>query len=294
MTGFGSAEAGVLGGRLRVDIRAVNHRYFTPQLKLPSELSGIEGELRERLRQLLERGHVAVTARWVEAPARDAGALTVDLDRARQVVAAAKELKKKLKLKGEVDLAFVARQPDVMGGGATNGAAATAESAATWADVKPIVEQAARDVLVMREREGGALAAELTARLDALERGGATIEQRAPERLTAEHERLKRAVAELAGGLQVDPQRLALEVALLADKVDITEELVRFRTHLAACRQVLGSRDAVGKQLGFLAQELLREVNTMGSKANDATITQTVIGMKGALEKFREQLENLE
>jgi len=292
MTGFGSAEAGVLGGRLRVDIRAVNHRYFNPQLKLPSELSGVEGELRERLRQLLERGHVAVTARWVEAPTQEAGALTVDLDRARQVVAAAKELKKKLKLKGEVDLAFVARQPDVMGG--TNGAAATAESAVTWADVKPIVEQAARDVLVMREREGGALAAELTGRLDALERGAATIEQRAPERLTAEHERLKRAVAELAGGLQVDPQRLALEVALLADKVDITEELVRFRTHLAACRQALASSDAVGKQLGFLGQELLREVNTMGSKANDATITQTVIAMKGELEKFREQLENLE
>jgi len=292
MTGFGSAEASVLGGRLRVDIRSVNHRYFNPQLKLPTELSGIEGELRERLRQLLERGHVAVTARWVEAPTQDAGALTVDLDRARQVVAAAKELKKKLKLKGEVDLAFVARQPDVMA--STNGAAATAESAITWADVKPIVEQAARDVLVMREREGGALAEELTARLDALERGGATIEQRAPERLTAEHERLKRNVAELASGVQVDPQRLALEVALLADKVDITEELVRFRTHLAACRQALASRDAVGKQLGFLAQELLREVNTMGSKANDATITQTVIAMKGELEKFREQLENLE
>jgi uncharacterized protein (TIGR00255 family) len=138
------------------------------------------------------------------------------------------------------------------------------------------------------------LAVELTARLDALERGAETIAQRAPERLTAEHERLKRAVAELAGGMQVDAQRLALEVALLADRVDITEELVRFRTHLAACRQALASGDAVGKQLGFLAQELLREVNTMGSKANDATITHTVIAMKGELEKFREQLENLE
>jgi len=292
MTGFGSAEASVLGGRLRVDIRSVNHRYFNPQLKLPTELSGIEGELRERLRQLLERGHVAVTARWVETPTQEGGGLAVDLERARQVVAAAKELKKKLKLKGEVDLAFVARQPDVFA--ATNGGGPTAESALTWADVKPIIEQAARDVLVMREREGAALAAELTARLDALERGAETIAQRAPERLTAEHLRLKQAVADLAGGVQVDEQRLALEVALLADKVDITEELVRFRTHLAACRQALGSGDAVGKQLGFLGQELLREVNTMGSKANDAGITQAVIAMKGELEKFREQLENLE
>src|SRR6266567_3258204 len=289
MTGFGSAEGNVLGGRLSIEIRSVNHRYYNPQLKLPFELGGVEGPLRERLRQLLERGHVTVTARWIEAPQRE-GVVAVDLTRARQLVAAAKELKKKLKLKGDVDLAFVARQPEVMA--ATNGA--TAETAVTWADVKPIVEQAARDVLVMREREGGALAVELTARLDALGRGAETIAQRAPERLTAEHERLKRTVTELAAGVQVDPQRLALEVALLADRVDITEELVRFRTHLAACRQALGSGDAVGKQLGFLAQELLREVNTMGSKANDAAITQTVIAMKGELEKFREQLENLE
>src|SRR5436309_15118359 len=289
MTGFGSADGAVVDGRVRVEIRTVNHRYFNPQFKLPSELAGVEGQLRDRLRQLLDRGHVAVSVRWLEPPSSES-AIAVDLERAKQVVAAAKELKKKLKLKGEVDLAFVARQPDVMA--ATNGRAA--ETAVTWTDVKPIVEQRAGDVLTMREREGSALAVELSARLEGLERGAATIAQRAPERLTAEHERLKRAVAELAAGVQVDPQRLALEVALLADKVDITEELVRFRTHLAACRQALASPDAVGKQLGFLAQELLREVNTMGSKANDAAITHAVIAMKGELEKFREQLENLE
>ena len=287
MTGFGSAEDRVLGGRLRVDIRTVNHRYFNPQLKLPAELAAVEGDLRERLRQLLERGHVAVTARWVEPPAPD-GELTVDLARARQVLAAAKALKKELKLKGEVDLAFVARQPDVMA--ATNGVV----TAVTWADVKSIVEHATRDVLAMREREGRALAAELSARLDALEAGAQTIAERAPERLKAEHARLKQAVAELAAGIQIDEQRLALEIALLADKVDITEELVRFRTHVAACRQALASDEVVGKRLGFLGQELLREVNTMGSKANDAAITQAVIAMKGELEKFREQLENLE
>src|SRR5258707_1256973 len=97
-----------------------------------------------------------------------------------------------------------------------------------------------------------------------------------------------------AAGVQVDEQRLAVEVALMADRVDITEELVRLRTHLAACREALASEGAVGKQLGFLAQELLREVNTIGSKANDARITQTVIAMKGELEKFPEQLDNLE
>ena len=287
MTGFGSAEGNVLGGRLSIEIRSVNHRYYNPQLKLPFELGGVEGPLRERLRQLLERGHVTVSARWIEAPQRD-GAVAVDLTRARQLVAAAKELKKRLKLKGEVDLAFVARQPEVLT--PHQDGVATAQ----WSEVDPIAERAVRELLAMRAREGAALAAELGGRLRALETGAATIERRAPERLTAELARLKKAVAELAAGVQVDEQRLALEIALMADRVDITEELVRLRTHLAACGEALASDGAVGKQLGFLAQELLREVNTIGSKANDARITQTVIAMKGELEKFREQLDNLE
>jgi uncharacterized protein (TIGR00255 family) len=287
MTGFGSAEGNVLGGRLSIEIRSVNHRYYNPQLKLPFELGGVEGPLRERLRQLLERGHVTVSARWIEAPQRD-GAIAVDLTRARQLVAAAKELKKRLKLKGEVDLAFVARQPEVLT--PHQDGVATAQ----WSEVDPIAERAVRELLAMRAREGAALAAELGGRLRALETGAATIERRAPERLTAELARLKKAVAELAAGVQVDEQRLAVEVALMADRVDITEELVRLRTHLAACGEALASEGAVGKQLGFLGQELLREVNTIGSKANDAGITQTVITMKGELEKFREQLDNLE
>jgi len=287
MTGFGSAEGKVLGGRLSIEIRSVNHRYFNPQLKLPFELGGVEGPLRERLRQLLERGHVTVSARWVEAPQREA-AVAVDLVRARQLVAAAKELKKRLKLKGEVDLAFVARQPDVLN------AHQDGSAPAQWSEVEPIAERAVQELLGMRAREGAALAAELGGRLGALEQAAGTIEQRAPERLTAELARLKKAVAELAAGVQIDEQRLAVEVALMADRVDITEELVRLRTHLAACRTALASDGAVGKQLGFLAQELLREVNTIGSKANDAGIAQTVIAMKGELEKLREQLDNLE
>src|SRR3989441_7872672 len=172
MTGFGSAEDRVLSGRLRVEIRTVNHRYFNPQLKLPGDLAGVEIEMRELLRQLLERGHVAVTARWVEVPGPERE-VTIDLTRAKQVVAAAQQLKKKLKLKGSVDLAFVARHPEVLT--ATNGGAGT-EQPVQWADVQPIVERAARDVVAMREREGQALVAELTARLDALEAAAPAIE----------------------------------------------------------------------------------------------------------------------
>ncbi len=295
MTGFGAAEGSVLGGRLSVEIRTVNHRYFNPQVKLPFELSGIEAPLRERLRERLGRGHVAVSARWLEPPAGN-GAVALDLGRARQVVAAARELKKRLKLKGEVDLAFVARQPDVLAAPSDGERASAAAGAAgaAWEAVAPLVERAAEQVLAMRGKEGRALAAELAGRLDALEALVRAVEQRAPARLSAELERLRKAVAELAAGVPVDPQRLAVEIALLADRVDITEELVRLRTHLVACRDALGQDGAIGKQLGFLAQELGREVNTIGAKANDAAITQAVIAMKGELEKFREQLENLE
>src|SRR5881296_2850915 len=205
MTGFGSAEDRVLRGRLRVEIRTVNHRYFNPQLKLPADLAGIEIEMRERLRQLLERGHVAVSARWVEGAATETRGVTVDLARAKQVLAAAQQLKKKLKLKGTVDLAFVARHPDVLT--AVNG---RDQDAVQWADVKPIVERAAHDVVAMREREGRALAIELNQRLDALETAAREIEAQAPARLKAEHQRLKQAIAELTSAATVDEQRLAV------------------------------------------------------------------------------------
>ena len=287
MTGYGAADGTVHGGRLRIEIRTVNHRFFNPQLKLPQELIPVETDVRERLRQLVDRGHVTVTARWIDPPPaeRDIG---VDVKRARRIVDAMRDLKKKLKLKGDIDLAFVARQPDVLmfqGDGATP---------ILWDDVRAIVDQAVGDVQAMREREGAALASELHRRLEQLEAGATQIAARAPARLAAELERLKKAVADLASGLRVDEQRLALEIALLADRVDITEELVRFRTHVDACRAALRGTGPVGKQLGFLGQELLREINTIGSKANDAVITHAVIAMKGEVEKFREQLENLE
>jgi len=287
MTGFGSAEGPVQGGRLRLEIRTVNHRYFNPALKLPSELAALEGELRERLRQLLERGHVAVTVRWLDAPPAQAG-VSVDVDRARLLLTGLKELKRRLRLRGTPDLAFVARLPDVLT--VRNGDGVTV----SWDELRPVAEAAAGEVIAMREREGRALGADLAARLAQLERHVEAIAARAPQRLVAERDRLRRAVRELTEGTAVDEQRLALEIALHADRLDISEELVRFGAHVAACRQALAGTAAVGKQLGFLAQEMLREVNTMGSKAQDAEIAREVIAMKGELEKFREQLENLE
>jgi uncharacterized protein (TIGR00255 family) len=287
MTGFGAAEGPAGGGRLRIEIRTVNHRYFNLSAKLPGELSAMEGELRERLRRDFDRGHLAVQARWTESPQRQGG-LAIDLDRARLVAGRLRELQSALGLGGEVTVDLVARQPDVLSASSDGGAEIA------WSDVEPIVGQAAADCRAMRAREGAALADELRHRLDLLERSVDAIAARAPDRLVRERDRLRAAVAELLDGRAVDEARLAQEIAFQADRLDITEELVRFRSHVAAVREALASDRPVGKQLGFLAQELGREVNTIGSKANDAEIAHEVIAMKGELEKFREQIENLE
>ena len=287
MTGFGAAEGPVAGGRLRIEIRTVNHRYFNLAARLPSELAGLEGELRERLRRDFDRGHLAVHARWIEKPAR-VEELRVDLERAQALVARLRELQRALDLPGEVSLDLVARQPEVFGPDGRE----TPDIG--WAEVEPVVARAAAECRGMRRREGDLLATELRHRLDLLEAGGKTVAERAPERAVRERDRLRASVRELLDGSAVDEQRLAQEIAFIADRLDITEELVRFRAHLAAAREALAADRPAGKQLGFLAQELGREVNTMGAKANDPGITQRVIAMKGELEKFREQLENLE
>ncbi len=287
MTGFGAAEGVVAGGRLRIEIRTVNHRFFNFAPKLPGDLAPLEGELRERLRRDLERGHVAVQARWVEAAATD-DVLRVDLARARLVAARLRELRDGLGLAGEITLELVARQPAVL----TTDSADRPE--VTWEAVEPIVAAAAAECRAMRRREGDALSSEMLHRLDLLESGGEAVARAAPERLVRERDRLRASVAALLDGRALDETRMAQEIALLADRLDVTEEVVRFRAHLAAARSALASDKPVGKQVGFLAQELGREVNTMGSKANDPAIAQQVIAMKGELEKMREQLENLE
>ena len=287
MTGFGAAVGAVAGGRIRFEIRTVNHRHFNLATKLPAELAVLEGELRERLRREFDRGHVAVNARWTDYPTVDSG-LTVDLDRARLVTERLRELQSSLGLAGEVTVDMIVRQSDVV----TSSGSDSAEI--PWSELEPIVAKAAAECRAMRAREGEVLAAELGHRLELLEASGERVAARAPARLVRERDRLRSAVAELLDGRPVDDARLAQEIAFQADRLDITEELVRFRAHLGAAREALSAAKPAGKQLGFLAQELGREVNTMGAKANDAEIAHEVVGMKGELEKLREQLENLE
>jgi uncharacterized protein (TIGR00255 family) len=287
MTGFGAAEGAVAGGWIRFEIRTVNHRHFNLATKWPAELAVLEGELRERLRREFDRGHIAVQARWTEYPAV-AGGFTVDLERARLVTERLREMQSALGLAGEVTVDLVARQSDVISTGGSDAAEIS------WGEVEPIVAKAAAECRAMRAREGEVLVAELRHRLQLLEASGERVAGRAPDRLVRERDRLRAAVAELLDGKPVDDARLAQEIAFQADRLDITEELVRFRAHIGAARETLVATKPAGKQLGFLAQELGREVNTMGAKANDAEIAHEVVAMKGELEKLREQLENLE
>lgn len=287
MTGFGAADGAVSGGRLTVEIRAVNHRHFNVQFKLPSPLQAVEQLLKERLRARIERGHVTVTARWLDAAPR-AATVRVDLERARAVLDAVAQLRRALQLPGEIDLAFVARQPDVL----TLGEAA--EQGIDVAAVAVLVDRAVDGVLEMREREGAALGQDLEERLSSIERHLAAVAEWAPRRLVAERDRLRRAAAELLDGAALDESRLNQEIVLLAEKLDIAEELVRLRTHLDAARHALAAGGAVGRRLAFLSQEILREINTIGAKANDAAIAQAVIVMKAELERVREQVENVE
>ncbi len=286
MTGFGAAEGDVAGGRLRLEVRTVNHRHLNVQVKVPSELAELEPALRERLRQHVARGHVTISGRWAEEPPQAAG-VTVDRARAAAVVAALREAGRELGLAGDVDLALLSRLPEVL-------RVARAEVAPEPEAVLDVLDRAAAACAGAREREGAALAAELKGRVANLAALRARIAERAPERVVAERDRLAKAVQELAGGVAVDPARLAQEIAILADRLDVTEEIVRFGTHLEALGKLLDGTGSVGREIGFVLQELLREANTMGSKADDAAMAAAVIAVKTELEKLREQVENLE
>ncbi len=287
MTGYGAAEGALGDGRLAIEVRTVNHRHLNTQFRLPHALQRFEAELRNRLRDRLERGHTAVSARWTEEPPRG-GSIALNLERARALIDAVNRLKQGVDVPGEIDLAFVARQPEVLVSGEEE------DPAIELAALLALLDRAVDDVIASRTQEGQALARELEQRLDNIETQLGVVEARAPLRLTRERDRLREAVRELLDGRTVDEDRLSQELALIADKLDVTEEVVRLRAHLAACRQALASEGAAGRQLAFLGQEMLREINTIGSKANDADMAHTVIAMKGELEKIREQAENVE
>jgi uncharacterized protein (TIGR00255 family) len=293
MTGFGAADRSTRAGRLQVELRTVNHRYLNVNARMPAALARFEPELREWLRGWFSRGHVNCTLRLefdAEAPAPLG--LRVDEGRVAAYLAAFRDLGERFGIPGTPDLALLTRFGDLF----VRAAEDAGESVVTAEDLQAAVAEAASQAIGMREDEGRRLAADLDQRLSTIEAALEVILARAPGRLLAERDRLRDAVRELTGGVAVDEARLAQEIAYLAERLDINEEIVRFRSHIELFRELLAADadEAVGKRLGFLVQEMHREANTIGSKANDAVISHRVIAIKEEVERLREQVENVE
>ncbi|MGZ8468326.1 MAG: YicC/YloC family endoribonuclease [Gemmatirosa sp.] len=289
MTGFGTADGRVGAARVTVEVRTVNHRFFSPSLKLPSALSRWESEVREALRVRVARGHVTLMARHERDGAEERGGLAIDEARFAGYVAQLRDLAARHGLADTLDVATVLRLPDVLS------ADAAPEVEPTVEELMTVVDRAVEALTVMREEEGRRLATVLHDRITIVEEALARIRERAPQRLAEQRDRLRAAVRELLEGAAVDEQRLAQEIAILADRLDVSEELDRFRSHIVAFRAALAATgDQVGKRLGFLLQEMLREANTTGSKANDAAMLHDVVLVKEELERIREQVENVE
>jgi uncharacterized protein (TIGR00255 family) len=286
MTGFGAAEGTVGSARVTVELRSVNHRFFNATIKLPVELSRWEAEVREALRKRLSRGHITLNARVDRGVG---GPPLIDEERFAAYVRLLRNLKDRFGLAGDVDVATVLRMPDVM-----SSISEGSEGEATA--FLRLVDDAAANLVESRRQEGERLGTYLIDRLAIIEGALSRIEGRAPQRLAEQRNRARESIRQLSNGVPVDEQRLALELAIQADRLDVQEELSRFGSHVTAFRQSVaeGSGDPVGKRLGFLLQEMLREANTTGSKANDATILADVVTVKEELERIREQVENLE
>ena len=288
MTGYGAAERATEAGRLSAEIRSVNHRYCEISLRLPRSIAGLEGAVRAYLTEKLARGKINLTVTW-EGYEEDGGRLKVNHAVAEQVVAALSELKAKYHLGGEVDARSVATMPDVLTWERPSG-----DDEKRWAELKVVLEAVVENMAKMKEREGNALEHEFETRLQAIEARLARAEERAPLRPKEAQERMLARLKPLLADVPVDPVRVAQEVAFLAERLDCTEECVRLRAHLSQFRRLFTDAEPAGRKLNFLLQEMNREVNTIGSKGNDAIIAEVVIELKDEVEKLREQVQNVE
>jgi uncharacterized protein (TIGR00255 family) len=288
MTGFGSA-AGLWAGRtVTVELKSVNSRFREVVTRLPRVCAPLEEAVKKQVAVRLERGRVDL---WVQLDDRESRppAVRVDYELARTLAERLNELRERLNLSGAVTLDHLL----------TLGVVGREEEPAPnleelGAALGPLVGEAVEALVAMREAEGRNLGRDLVRRLDLmadLNRRVGEAAAGAPEALLT---RLTNRLAELGAGLAVDSTRLAQEAALLADRADITEEVVRLGSHLDGFRRLLDSPEPVGRRLDFLLQEMGREVNTMGSKAQDLGVTGLVLDMKAELEKLREQVQNIE
>ncbi len=291
MTGFGEAERDSPAGRLRIEVKTVNHRFFNASVKTPSGFDRYEPAITEALKRHLSRGHITAYLSLKRGGADADTGIHVDLDRARAYLKAFGALRDELNVSGTVNLDMLSRYGELF----------HAPESDRTAEIEPaliaeLTDAAASGARALREAEGDRLEADLSARLDAITVELAAVAARAPDRLVEQRDRLREAVRELTEQVEVDEDRLGREIAYLAERWDINEEVVRFRSHVELFREALAGDGAepVGKRLGFLAQEMHREANTIGSKANDAELARASVSLKEEIERIREQVENVE
>ncbi|MGI9037935.1 MAG: YicC/YloC family endoribonuclease [Gemmatimonadota bacterium] len=290
MTGFGAGSVSAGTVEASVEIRTVNARHLKLNLRLPTGFEAQEEALRTLVVGAVRRGTVDVTLR-TDGAAAAASTLEIDERRLQAVLNAFREIGDRFGVPGEIDLALLARSDRLLVERVPR-----LDELIDADALREAAEAAIDQLLAMREAEGARIAEDFRSRLDAIGTHLGAAEAQAPRRLDKERERLREAIAELTTQTTLDDDRLAREIAILADRWDLGEEFVRARAHLQAFKDLLNAPDdePVGKRLGFLAQELLREINTIGSKANDSTIQHAVVEMKNEVETLREQIENVE
>ncbi len=287
MTGFGQAEWRGDGVRLSVEVRGVNHRYLDVRVSLPRECQSWEPELRPLVAAAVQRGKVDVSV--VRSGAPQAGRrVEVDEEAAREVVRGWRRLQKALKLPGEVDMALLQARGDLV-----RVVERPRDAAADLPRVKTLVEKALRSFEKARVGEGKALQKDMKQRCVRLAHIETELRRRSAEIVPLLAERLRKRLEKLAGD-RVDEQRLLQETAIIAERCDVTEELVRLSTHLKRLAALLREKDAVGKPIDFLLQEIHRELNTIAAKSSDVEVTRLSLEGRAEVEKLREQTQNIE
>lgn len=288
MTGYGKYETTAHGVQTTVEIRAVNHRYGEVSIKLPRPLMQFEHEIRKRVSSRLKRGKIDIFIQHEDLTGAEAAPM-VNLALAKRYLDAFHGLQQALGLKDDLTLSFVASQKDVV-----QFRAEGANEEEGGEHLLGAVAGALDAIDVMRLREGEALERDIRDRRRTLAELLEMVVRRSPLVVSEYTERLRTRLAQLADDCSIDPGRLAQEIALMADRSDISEEIVRFRSHLHQFDEALGLEEPVGRKLDFIVQELNRETNTIGSKANDAEMAGLVVELKAELEKIREQIQNIE
>jgi len=288
MTGFGRGEEDTTLGKMVVESRSVNHRYSDINIKLPKRLSLFENRMKEAIRAQVSRGRIDVILR-LDNLGEEKAQLTVDLELAEQYYQALHDLKKRLQLKDEITLSLLAGAKDLITTKEELG-----EIEPYWQEILPVLRQSLKNMDDMKRIEGESLSRDLQQRLEHIMEQLQMIKQQFPLRLKAFFARLQDRLRSLLEGMETDPLRFQQEVAFLAERSDITEEIVRAESHLVQFRSLLEGNEPVGRKMDFLLQEIHREVNTVSAKANDAEISQRVVEIKSELEKIREQVQNVE